>query len=217
MRDVTALVARQRALHFPLLGGMLLLAIMTTGNAAWMPAFYERTYGWGPELVGPLLGGVSFATSIIGLVGGAHLAERFGRKHDDANLRVLFLAHLFSQPLLLITPLMPNPWLALLCTALSGIFAVAGGPGFSAAIQITTPNEMRAQINVMYAAAITAIGGTLGPTIVGYMSDHIARSEADLRLVLVAVRVMFGPAAVYLLWKSLAPYAAEYREKQRGG
>ena len=127
------------------------------------------------------------------------------------------MAHLLSQPLLLITPLMPNPWLALLFTALSGVFAVMGGPGFSAAIQITTPNEMRAQINVMYAAAITAIGGTLGPTIVGFMSDHVARSEADLRFVLVAVRVMFGPAAVYLLWKSLAPYAAAYREKAHVG
>jgi len=216
VREVTALVACQRALHAPLLGGMLLLAIMTTGNAAWMPAFYERTYGWGPELVGPLLGGVSFVTSILGLIGGAHLAERFGRKRDDANLRVLFLAHLLSQPLLLVTPLMPNPWLALACTAIGGIFAVAGGPGFSAAIQITTPNEMRAQINVMYAAAITAIGGTLGPTIVGFMSDFIARSEADLRFVLVAVRVIFGPAAVFLLWKALAPYAVAYREKQIG-
>ena len=214
LREVIALIARLRALHLPLLGGMLLLAIMTSGSAAWMPAFYERTYGWGPEVVGPLLGGVSFVTSIIGLIGGAHLAERFGKKRDDANLRVLFLAHLLSQPLLLIMPLMPNPWLALVCTAISGVFGVMGGPGFSAAIQITTPNEMRAQVNVMYAASITAIGGTLGPTIIGLLSDYVAPSEADLRFVLVAVRIIFAPLAVYLIWMSLAPYATAYRQQE---
>jgi len=68
----------------------------------------------------------------------------------------------------------------------------------------------------MYAASITAIGGTLGPTIVGFMSDHIARSEADLRFVLVAVRALFGPLAVYLIWRSLAPYGAAHRQKVSG-
>ena len=213
VRDVAAFVMGQRGLHLPLLAGMLLLAIMTSGFSAWMPAFYERTYGWGPEIIGPMLGGVSLATSIIGLVAGAKLAEWFGKRRDDANLRVLFLAHLLAQPLLIIMPLMPNPWLALACSAIAGTVGVMGGPGFSAAIQITTPNEMRAQVNVMYAASITAIGGTLGPTLIGFLSDFVARSEGDLRYVLVAVKLLFGPLAVFMIWKSLAPYAGAYRQR----
>jgi MFS family permease len=213
LREVFGFVMTLRTLHLPLLGGMLLLAIMTSGFAAWMPAFYERTYGWGPEVVGPLLGGVSLVTSIVGLIAGAKLAEWLGKRRDDANLRVLFLAHLLAQPLLIIMPLMPNPWLALGCAAIASTVGVMGGPGFSAAIQITTPNEMRAQVNVMYAASITAIGGTVGPTLIGFLSDFVARSEADLRYVLVAVKLLFGPLAVYMIWRSLAAYGRAYREK----
>jgi MFS family permease len=213
LREVLALVKRQGALHVPLLSGMLLLAIMTSGFGAWMPAFYERTYGWGPEVVGPMLGGVSLFTSITGLILGAKLAEWFGKRRADANLRVLFIAHLLSQPLLIIMPLMPSPWLALGCAAISGVFGVMGGPGFSAAIQITTPNEMRAQVNVMYAASITAIGGTLGPTLIGFLTDYVAGSEGNLRYVLVAVKLLFGPLAVFMIWKALAPYGRLYRQQ----
>ncbi len=213
LREVVGFVKSMRAMHLPLLGGMLLLAVMTSGFTAWMPAFYERTYGWGPEVVGPLLGGISLVTSIVGLIAGARLAEWLGKRNADGNLRVLFLAHLLAQPLLIIMPLMPNPWLALGCGAIASVVGVMGGPGFSAAIQITTPNEMRAQVNVMYAASITAIGGTLGPTLIGVLSDFVAGSEADLRYVLGAVKILFGPLAVYLIWKSVAPYGKIYRQQ----
>jgi MFS family permease len=217
LREVFGFVKGMGSLHWPLLSGMLLLAIMTSGFGAWMPAFYERTYGWGPEKVGPLLGGVSLVTSIVGLIAGARLAEWFGKRRSDANLRVLFLAHLLAQPLLIIMPLMPTPWLALACGAVSGVFGVMGGPGFSAAIQITTPNEMRAQVSVMYAASITAIGGTLGPTLIGFLTDFVAGSEADLRYVLVGVKLLFGPLAVYLIWKSVAPYGKIYGQQVAEG
>nr|WP_284732212.1 MFS transporter [Sphingobium nicotianae] len=213
LREVFHFVVTLRSLHWPLLSGMLLLAVMTSGFSAWMPAFYERTYGWGPEKVGPLLGAISLVTSITGLLAGARLAEWLGKRRNDANLRVGFLAHLISQPLLIIMPLMPSPWLALACGGLAGVISVMGAPGFSAALQITTPNEMRAQVNVMYAASITAIGGTLGPTLVGLLSDFVARSEGDLRYVLVALKILFGPLAVYMIWKSLKPYGAIYRER----
>lgn len=213
LHEVFGFVMSMRQLHLPLLSGMLLLAVMTSGFTAWMPAFYERTYGWGPEVVGPLLGGVSLVTSIVGLVIGTRLAEWLGKRRDDANLRVLFLAHLLAQPLLIAMPLMPNPWLALGCAAIAHTVSVMGAPAFSAALQITTPNEMRAQINVMYAASITAIGGTLGPTLVGFLTDFVGQSEADLRYALVAVKLMFGPLAVFLIWRSLAPYGKIYRRQ----
>ena len=217
LREVYNYVKGVRSLHLPLLSGMLLLSMMTSGFAAWMPAFYERTYGWGPEVVGPWLGGISLITSILGLILGARLAEWLGTRRDDANLRVLFIGHLLAQPLLIAMPLMPTPWLALACAAFSGIVGVIGGPGFSAAIQITAPNEMRAQVAVLYAASITAVGGSIGPFLIGFLTDFVAGSEADLRYVLVAVKVMFGPLAVFLIWKSLAPYGRLYRERIEAG
>lgn len=213
LREVVGFVWSMRSLHLPLLSGMLLLAIMTSGFQAWMPAFYERTYGWGPQVVGPLLGGVSLVSSVIGLIAGTKFAEWLGRKRNDANVRVMFIAHLFAQPLLIAMPLMPNPWLALGCAAIANTIAVMGAPAFSAALQITAPNEMRAQVNVMYAASITAIGGTMGPTLIGVLTDFVAGSEADLRYVLVAMKLLFGPLAVFMIWKAIRPYGKAFADR----
>jgi len=217
LREVFGFLMSMRAMHFPLLAAMLLLSMLNYGLGAWSPAFYERTYGWGPEVAGPMMGMVSLVGSLIGLLMGARLAELFARRNDDANLRVLLLAHGLALPLHVLAPLMPNPWLALGCNALAGLVGVMGGPGFYAAVQLTTPNEMRGQLNILYAASMNTIGGSLGPTVIGLLTDHVAPSEADLGYVLVAVNLMFGPIALFLLWKSLRPYAMAYRARVEAG
>lgn len=213
LREVLGFVWEARGLHVPLLSGVLLLALMRSGYAAWMPAFYERTYGWGPEIIGPLQGTVSLIAVLIGLVIGTRLTEWLGRRRDDANLLALFLGHSLALPLLIAAPLMPNPWLALGCSAVGGAVGAMGGPGFSAAIQITTPNEMRAQVTVMYAVSITAIGGSIGPSIIGLLTDFVWQSEADLRYALAAIAAIFGPLAVFSMWKSINAYGVAYRQK----
>lgn len=217
LREVLGSIHGQRALHSHLLPGMVLLAVMSNALAAWMPAFYERTYGWGPEIAGPLLGIVSLCSSVLGLIIGARLAEWFGKRNDDANLRVLFLAQFLALPLTLAAPLMPNPWLSLSCSAVGGIFGVMGGPAFVSALQIATPNEMRGQVNVMYATFVNVIGGSVGPTLTGLLTDYVATSEADLRYVLVTIKLIVGPPALYLIWRAISPYGKIYRKRTDEG
>jgi MFS family permease len=213
VREVFRFVVSQRALHLPFLAGVLLLSFQTYGLAAWMPAFYERTYGWGPAVVGPLLGVVTLTSSVIGLFGGARLAEWLSRRHDDANMRTLFLAQLLAVPLGVIGPLMPNPWLALACGAITTMFSVLGAPAYNAAIQLSTPNEMRSQINVMYFILSNAVAGSLGPTVVALVTDYVAHSEADLRYVLAGVRLVAGPLCAFFLWRAVVPYGRVYRQR----
>ena len=213
LREVLGFVVGQRALHLPLMLGVLFMTFQTYGLLMWMPAFYERTYGWGPATVGPLLGIVTLVSATIGLFGGARLAEVLGRRHDDANMRVLFLAQFLSIPLLAAGPLMPNPWLALGCGALGGMIGAMGGAGYNAAINLATPNEMRGQINVMYFILMNAIAGSLGPTVVALLTDNVARSEADLRYVISGCRLVLGPLTAFFLWKAMAPYARVFRQR----
>jgi MFS family permease len=217
LKEVFRFVHSQRAIHYPLLGGILLMAIQTYGLAAWGPAFYERTYGWGPEVSGPLLGTVMLCSSFFGLFLGTKLAEYLGRRRDDANLRVLFIAQALAVPLGVIGPLMPSPWLALACGALGGTFGVMGGPAYNAAIQLATPNEMRGQVNAMYLFTLSAIGGGLGPTFVALITDFVVQAEANLRYVLSGVRLAIGPIAVLLIWLSVAPYGRVYRQRLDAG
>ena len=217
LREVIGFIVTQRALHIPLICGILLMAFQTYGLLPWLPAFYERTYGWGPAVIGPSLGIVSLICSTMGLFGGARLAEVLGKRRDDANLRVLYLAQLLPIPLLVLSPLMPNPSLALGLQALGMVLNTMGAAGFNAALNVATPNEMRSQVIVLYFMLQNAIAGSLGPTVVALITDHIAHSEADLRYVIAGIRLVAGPLTAYFLWRALAPYGRIYRQKVQEG
>jgi len=215
LREVIGFIISQRAYHLPFLIAALLATFQVYGLGAWMPAFYERTYGWGPAISGPLIGMFTLISQTIGLFAGARLADLLDRRHDDANMRVYFLAFTLGLPFGVIAPLMPNPWVALSCFAISGALGAMGSPVFSAALQITTPNEMRSQVTALYFIVANAIAGSLGPTVVALLTDFVAHSEADLRYVLSGYRLVLGPVASIFMWKTLAPYARLYRERIR--
>jgi len=213
IKEVFRFVYSQRALHIPFITGVLFMGLQTYGLAAWLPAFYERTYGWGPARIGPLLGTTMLVSSVIGLFFGAWLAEWLGKRHDDGNLRALFLAQLLSFPIYSAAYLMPSPWMALGLVGVASVFNVMGAPGFNSALQLATPNEMRSQINVMYFILNNAIAGSLGPTLVALCTDYIAHSEADLRYVILGFRMVAGPLTAFFLWKALKPYAQVFRQR----
>jgi MFS family permease len=217
MKEVFAVVKSQRAFHIPLIIGVLAMGFQNYGLIAWMPAFYERTYGWSPAKIGTLMGSISLVGGTIGLFVGAWLAEVLGRRRDDANLRVLFLAQALPIPLLIAAPLMPNGWLALGFASVGAMLGAMGAAGFNAALNTAVPNEMRSQINVTYFILQNAIAGSLGPTLVALATDYIAHSEADLRYVIAAFRLVLGPICAFALWKALRPYGKVYRQRIEEG
>jgi len=217
LREVFGFLWVNRAMHGPLLIGVLIMSIQSFGMMAWGPAFYQRTYGWGPEVTGPLLGTVTLGSSLTGLFIGARAAEWLGTRHDDANLRVLFLAQILSLPFVAAAPLMPSPWLALALSAVGGVLAGMGGPAYNAALQLSTPNEMRAQTNALYLFTIAAVGGGMGPLLVALLTDFVAQSEASLRYVLVGFRLLLGPLDALLIWMAIAPYGRAYRARLEEG
>lgn len=213
LREVFAFIWANRKMHIPLLLGVLIMSVQSFGMAAWAPAFYERTFGWGPAIAGPWLGMVGLISALIGLFLGARLCEQLGKRRDDANLIVLFLAQILSIPFVAAAPLMPTPWLALGLTALGGMLAGMGGPAYNAALQLSTPNTMRAQINSLYLFTIAAIGGGLGPLLIALLTDFVAQSEAALRYVLVAFRLVLGPLDAILIWMAIRHYGQAYRDR----
>jgi len=217
LREVFGFIWANRAMHVPLLLGVLIMAMQSFGINAWGPAFYERTYGWGPALAGPWLGGVSLGSALLGLFLGARFAEWMGERSDDANLRVLFVAQITSIPFVAAAPLMPTPYLALLLTGIGGVLAGMGGPAYNSALQLSTPNQMRGQINALYLFVIAAIGGMLGPTIVALLTDFVAQSEALLRYVLVAFRLVLGPIDAILIFLAIRHYGKAYRQRIEEG
>jgi MFS family permease len=217
LREVFGFVVSNRAMHLPLLSGILINSLQTFGTAAWIPAFYERTYGWQPAVAGPLLGMVNLTSALTGLFIGARLAEWIGKRRDDANVRVLFLANFFSIPFIVVQPLMPSPWLALACGAIGATIGTMGGPAYNSALQLSTPNAMRGQINAMYLFVIAAIGGGFGPLSIALLTDYVVGSEGDLRYVLVGYRLVLAPLDAFLIWVAIGPYGRAFRRRLEAG
>jgi MFS family permease len=217
LSEVFGFMWANRRMHIPLLLGSLLNSIQSFGSIAWIPAFYERTSGGGPAVAGPLLGPINMASSLLGLFGGAWLAERLAKSRDDANVRTMFLANLLCIPFIVISPLMPTPWLALTIGAIGGSIAAMGGAGYNAALQISTPNAMRGQINAIYLFVIAAVGGGIGPLLVGLLTDFVAGAEEDLRYVLAGYRLALAPIDALLVWLAVRPYGKAVRDRIDAG
>ncbi len=217
LREVLGFVWANRRMHIPLLLGSLLNSIQSFGALAWIPAFYERTYGWGPEVAGPLLGPINMGSALIGLFGGAWLAERLGKRRDDANIRTLFMANFLCIPFIVAQPLMPTPVLALVIGSIGYAIAAMGGAGYNSALQVSTPNAMRGQINALYLFIIAAVGGGAGPLIVGVLTDVVAGAEEDLRYVLAGFRLVLAPLDALLIWLAIGPYGKAHRARINAG
>jgi MFS family permease len=196
----------------PLLLALSIGSIESFGMQVWRPAFFERTYGWGPEIVGPYLGLIALVATPLGLFLGTILSERLIKKDlDDALLRVVFLSQLLSFPFSIISPLMPTPELALASVALGTILGMMAAPAQNSVIQIITPNEMRGQITAVYLFTISVVGGGLGPLVVALITDYIFVDESQLRYAMAWFGAVVGPLGVVLLFMAIKPYGHAYR------
>jgi hypothetical protein len=78
----------------------------------------------------------------------------------------------------------------------------------NAALQISTPNQMRGQISALYRIFVNEVGFCSGATVVAFVTDHGFGNEAMVGYSMVAVGAVLGPIAALLIWAGLKPYAA---------
>lgn len=206
VREVIDFLRANRNIYAPMIGGIGITFLLSTGVQNWGPVFYERTYGWSAREAGFALGIATLVASPIGLAAGAWLAERLSRTYDDANVRVAVLAYLLAIPFEVIGPLMPNPWLALIGSGIGIMAAMMGATPFVAALQSVTPNQMRAQISALYLFVLSGVAGGLGAVVFGAITDYIVRNESAIRYTMSGAAAVMGPLAVIIIWRSMRPY-----------
>jgi len=218
LRDVLRFIGLNWKFYVPLFLSIAIASVESYGLQAWRPVFFERTYGWGPERVGPLLGGAILIATPLGLYLGTLLAEYLTRRRPkDALLMACLLSYGLAMPLLVAMPLMPNPWLSLASGFLGFTAWSMTAPGQNAAIQIVTPNEMRGQISALYLFSISVVGGGFGPTAIALITDRVFRDEAMLRYAMAGFTLMVGPVILLLIFTALKPYALAYQRMEAGG
>jgi len=196
-----------RRVLIPILLAAAIHNIEVVGIGSWRPTFYERTYGWGPADFGPIIGITGLITTPVGLLLGAYLSERLARNgYHDANMRLVLWTQIGALPLAIVSPLMPNFELALACSVLSTLLITMSAPSQLAAMQVVTPNELRAQVNAIYLFTLSVLGSGLGPTVIALMTDYLFQSEGSLRYAMVTAAAIAEPISLWLIWTAVKPY-----------
>jgi MFS family permease len=200
-------ILKNWTVYGPMLVGVALKVVQSFGFMAWGFTLFQRTYGWEAARFGLVSGAIFLCVWPLGSVFGAWLAERWTKKGmHDANMRVVVWSSVFVFPVTGLLPLMPTGELALALLGLQGFIAAwVLGPQ-NAALQIITPNQMRGQVSAVWLFTFNLIGVGLGPSLVGFVTDHVFRNEAHLNLSISAIAWVIGPIAALVIWSGMKPY-----------
>lgn len=190
--------------------GFSLYAFIWTGTSAWIPTHFIRNFGWSPGEVGGSYGFIVVVFGLLGVTAGGMLAGHWRKAgKTDAELRTGITGVLLTLPFGVIAPLMPTTTLALIGFAGLTFFASFPWGAATAALQIITPNRLRAMISAIFLFLVNLAGIGLAPTVIAMITDFVfGYDEAVKYSISVAVGVM-APISAFLLWRGLAPYRAE--------
>lgn len=193
------------ALH---LAGMSACSACSYGFATWTPTFLIRVFGWSAEQVGIGYGPVVMLASAGGMFTGGALSDRRVRLGDAAGpIRVAAFGLLL---LAVATPISTQLGNVSATMAMLGLvtFAIAVPYGVSlTGLMAITPNTLRGTISAIYMFCISVAGFGVGPTFVGYLSDHVFTAADGLRHAISTLGLATAPFACLAMFVVIRRYA----------
>ncbi|MEO8444496.1 MAG: MFS transporter [Gammaproteobacteria bacterium] len=195
--------------------GMTVVTILGYSYFFWTPTLFLRTWNWTIPEISLAYGLVTITGGPLGILLGGWIAEYLARRgYKDALMRTcLGGAVVLLVPGSVLTPLMPGPLLAvamLVPVSIGGAMVTATG---AAALQMITPNQMRAQTTAVYYFVIN-IFGLLGPTAVASVTDFGFGDDNALRWSLAIVSAISSVIGLVFLSAHLPHYRTSVREAE---
>ncbi|MBN9507017.1 MAG: MFS transporter [Altererythrobacter sp.] len=165
--------------------GYGIAGMLTAVLAAWGPAFLQRSHGVPLAQVGVVIGPAVGIGGIAGTLFAGFLADTVRRRAGsaDAILWIPTITMPLSVPCVLGFAFLPSLSLTMASAALMNfLLACAIIPSINFAVDKAAPGDRGLTATVMLASA-GLIGSTLGPFIVGVLSDYLsaALGEESLR------------------------------------
>jgi MFS family permease len=205
--EVVAIVRERRKALVPMFAGFAMVLLVAYSFAIWTPALLERTYGWGPAEIGLWYGLVLLVFGTTGVFAAGLASDMLAaRGHADAPLKVAAAGFALCGVFGVAAPLMPTAPLAL---AMLAVATFCGNMPFTCAataLQLIVPNRARAQVSAVYVTFTTLVGLTLGPLVIGLMTDFVFRDPGDIRYSLSVVVGVAAPIMVMMMLAAMGPY-----------
>jgi hypothetical protein len=182
------------------------------GVSAWAPAFFSRSYGWGPASFGTRYGPLTIISGVSGVLLAAALGDWWhGRAVRDARLRILGTATLIAAPLYAVAPLTNSPVATLLMLAFANLFnaaAIGSGPGI---LQDIAPPRLRGMTHALALLTVNLIALGLGPTSIAAFTDYALHDEQRVGLSLAIVPPTVLLISSVFAWAGRAPFRQAIR------
>lgn len=206
-REVLSFMYQRQRMYLPLFLGFAMISVFTFGMLAWYPTFLIRTYGLSPSDAAFAIGGIYMAFGVLGTISGPFVSNWYLRRgHRDAHVRLCSTVAWACGIPAVAGPLMPEAWMALMLFApyvyIKSLYVGVSG----AAVQLVTPNQIRAQVSAINLFSNSIIGMGVGATLIAVFTDFIFRGEHLLRYSLISTAIISSLIAWMLLRASLAPY-----------
>ncbi len=180
-------------------------AVMT-----WTPALYQRQYGASIPEAATVLGTVALLGGLLGAFAGGWLSDRLETRGDPhAKLRVLCGSGFGLLLPGIVAPFMPSMHSHAAVIFFMFFFGSSAMGPAGAYVQSISPESMRAQFGAAYQLALVLVGATLGPLLVGFLTDFVIGDEQRIGLSLSLTSLLSNPLAAWLLWRALRETRAQ--------
>jgi len=189
--------------------GVSCLTLLFNGIAFWFPAHLMRTFGVDPLFVAFTYGPIMFVAGAIGILTGGVLADRWrAQGNQNSEIRVALVSALFLWPISIATFQVGTVELALALAVPTLFLSSFPFGAASSAIQLVTPNQLRARVSAIYLLVINIIGIGLGATVASAISDYIFADEKRIGDGISIVALFSAPLASLLFWRCQKTFRA---------
>lgn len=202
----------KKRLYLSLCLAISLLSILGYGYMSWFIEFMMRRFDIPRKEIGMSFGWMFIVFGSLGALAGGFLSSWLNKKgYLDANMRLVMLVALAWLIPAVFGPQSMQESLAFWAAA-PCLFLLNSYFGVSiAALQLVTPNQMRAQASAILLFMTNLLGFGLGPVLIGFFSDHLffQYDSASLGYSLSLLGAVCCPLAAVLVWYGLPAYRAE--------
>lgn len=198
-----------RSFYLNFFFGVSCLTLLFNGIAFWFPAHLMRSFGVDALFVAFTYGPIMFFAGAAGILAGGILADRWRASgNKTAEIRVALVSALCLWPVSIATFQVDNVSYALILSVPTLFLSSFPFGAASSAIQLVTPNQLRARVSAIYLLIINIIGIGLGATVASAISDYVFADENRIGDGISIVALLSAPVAALLFWRSRETFKA---------
>lgn len=162
--------------------GTVMNVMVVNAQLAWFPSLFTRVHGWTAAEIGTTLGLIGFPCGTFSALSAGVVMSRLAKRgRVDGPILVVLLQSIVWGIFGTIKSLTPSTDLALACHVMTSLFAIWSVTAALTGLNQITPNEMRGQVVALYTLLTGLVGVTVGPLIVGLLSDNVFVGDKGLQ------------------------------------